>query len=661
MQNQATSGPKLVLETPKPRRSILKWLTILGGTASVCAATWAWQNGLRPSMDYFAKPIQFRLVEVDRGDIVQVVLENGSLESASDSTVKCRVEALIGMVGGTTGNGTGNSTGGSGGRSGSGGGGTSGRTGGSQGGQAAATTTTTTATTKSNSARTGSGASKVKTSGSSSKSGSSTGSSSGASGGGTSSSTATASTASSTGTATMSTKPVIRSFSYMVTPHIPLKGAAVTKNTTEATKSASMGNGGGRGGRGGGNMMEEKPGSTRILTIIPEGTRVKKGQVVCELDSSTFRDELKAQKIRHLQASAWVDQAASILEVSKIALREYRDGIFPQDVQLIRQYIQTCQIEKDMAVRNANWSNDMLKKGLRARSQVIADELAVQQTSIALDEARGMLLRLEKFTGPKILKSLEAKVAAVLTDKLAQDASLSLETERLRRLEKNIANCTLRAPDDGVVVYVNQTNGWGRVEQPIEQGVTVRQDQPIFQLPDPRRLRVKVRINETKVAMVKSGQECQIVIDAFPERKLRGKVLDVTAIATPVNGPFSDVRVYFAYVAIEDGFDDLRPGLSAEVSFLSDQRRQVERVPLSAVRSVGDESFVAVPDRSKAARREAPYRWQKVELGLSGPDFVEVISGVHQGDRVIADALSLEAPASTVGAVSSSPIASLTP
>ena len=77
-------------------------------------------------------------------------------------------------------------------------------------------------------------------------------------------------------------------------------------------------------------------------------------------------------------ASAWVEQAASILEVSKIALREYRDGIYPQDVQLIRQYIQTCQIEYDIAARNAKWSNDMLKKGLRARSQVIADELSVQ-------------------------------------------------------------------------------------------------------------------------------------------------------------------------------------------------------------------------------------------------------------------------------------------
>lgn len=408
-------------------------------------------------------------------------------------------------------------------------------------------------------------------------------------------------------------------------------------------------------------LDQEKPGSTRIISILREGTKVKKGDVVCELDASAFRDELKAQKIRHLQAKSWVEQAAAILEVNKITLREYRDGIYPQDLQLIRQYIQTCQIERDIADRNFKWSNEMMQKGLRARSQVIADQLNVQQAEIALAEAKGMLLRLEKFTGPKLVKSLEAKLASILTDKLAQDESFALETERLHRLEKNLAACTLRAPDDGVVVYVNQTNGWGRVESAIEEGVTVRQDQPIFQLPDPRRLRVKARINETKVAQIRPGQDCQIVIDAFPDRKLRGKVTDVTAIATPINGPFSDVRVYFALVSIDEGFDDLRPGLSAEVNFLSDQRKQVDRVPLAAIREVDGESFVAIPDRSSAAKPQAPYRWQKVELGLSGPDYVEVLSGVRKGDRVVADALALAPPEPSASPVPSAPVASLSP
>ena len=192
-------------------------------------------------------------------------------------------------------------------------------------------------------------------------------------------------------------------------------------------------------------------------------------------------------------------------------------------------------------------------------------ELAFEQANIALCEAKGMLDRLVNQTGPKIIKSLEANVRAIQSDKLTQDASFSLEDQRLKRIKKNIENCIVRAPGDGIVVYVNQADRWGTVTAPIDEGVTLRQDQPIFSLPDPKHMRVKARVNESKVTMIHTGQRVMISVDAFPERPLRGTVGEVTAISTPLNA--SDVRVYYANVEIDEGFDDLRPGLSAEVTF----------------------------------------------------------------------------------------------
>ena len=117
-----------------------------------------------------------------------------------------------------------------------------------------------------------------------------------------------------------------------------------------------------------------------------------------------------------------------------------------------------------------------------------------------------MLNRLEKYTGPKIIKSLEAKVKAIEADKKTQEAAFQLERQRRDRLQRNIDHCSLRAPDDGLLVYINQANRWGMVEQAIDQGLTVREGQPIFQLPDPKHMRVKTRINETKLAQIKTGQ-----------------------------------------------------------------------------------------------------------------------------------------------------------
>lgn len=306
-------------------------------------------------------------------------------------------------------------------------------------------------------------------------------------------------------------------------------------------------------------MDEEKPGSTRIVDIVPEGTRVNAGDVVATLDGSAYQDEEQAQLIRYLQAKSYVEQANAILEVNQITLKEYRDGIYPQDVQLVRNYIQTCQLEKDRLTRTVKWSRDMHEKGFRTQFQVHGDELALERAVIALGEANGILERLIKQTGPKIIKSLEANVRAVQSDKLTQDAAFSLEDQRLKRIRRNIENCTVRAPGSGIVVYANDANRWGQVTAPIDQGVTLRQDQPIFRLPDPLNMRVKARINESKVTMIHSGQAAQIVIDAYPGRPLRGTVGEVTAISTPLNA--SDVRVYYANVSIDKGFENLRPGL----------------------------------------------------------------------------------------------------
>ena len=136
------------------------------------------------------------------------------------------------------------------------------------------------------------------------------------------------------------------------------------------------GRGGGRRGGGGGGGMggtDEKPGSTRILEILPEGTRVKSGDVVAKLDGAAYEDEGQAQEIRYLQAKSYVEQANSLLEVAEITLKEYRDGIYPQDLQLVRDYIETCQLEKNRLERNLEWSVGMQQKNLRTSNQVQGD------------------------------------------------------------------------------------------------------------------------------------------------------------------------------------------------------------------------------------------------------------------------------------------------
>ena len=163
--------------------------------------------------------------------------------------------------------------------------------------------------------------------------------------------------------------------------------------------------------------MQDKPGATYIVEILPEGTPVKKGDVVCRLDKASFEDELKSQQIRYIQAKAVVDQVNSMLEVNKMTLREYREGTLPLDIQTLKSYRETCKVATKQSKEALEWGRVMSKKKLRTPAQLSADESQFNQAVIIEAEAELMEKRLINFTSLKNIR-LEAKIEANRADLL---------------------------------------------------------------------------------------------------------------------------------------------------------------------------------------------------------------------------------------------------
>ena len=282
-------------------------------------------------------------------------------------------------------------------------------------------------------------------------------------------------------------------------------------------------------------------------------------------------------------------------------------------------------------------------KGFRAAEQYKADLGDRNRSDLGLKEARGMEVRLVKFTGPRLIKSLEAKLKAIRADMLAQEAAFGVEDDRLRRLTKMVENCTIRAPSEGILVYANQSNPWsGQIQVQIQEGATVREGQTLFDLPDPKHMRVKVKINESKMSSIRPGQRAEIKVDAFPGKVLAGTVNEITPIPAPL-GRFSDVRVYFANVDLDgSGFEGLLPGLTAEVTFLVDSTPKAVRVPIQSVRWVGDRPYAAVAAR---LGQETRWDWRPIKLGRINEAYGEVLQGLAPGEKVVARPEDLPLPA----------------
>jgi HlyD family secretion protein len=568
---------------------------------------WALSVAFRAAPFWSSSPAAPETVEVDRGDVAEVVVEYGSIESSDQDVVRCQVESFLGLPGRAP--------------------------------AASAQSRPSPATRPRIAAKVVSPATeptgrvtisallKVKARGAESQGTTQSGGTGAVTaskpGGSTPAEKSAAASSSSNATAVASDsslaakRPRIRSFDYSVEPHIPLRSTLPDQGAIATTPA---------------------PPPT-ILSILPEGSRVKAGDVVCELDSSAYRDALPVQQIRSVQAGAWVEQAKFMLEANEIALREYADGILPQDTELVRNYIRICETEKEHADQNLAWSRAAHAKGFRTGSQVEADAATVQQAGFTVLDAECMLRRLVNYTAKRIVKARRAKIEAIHADLLSLESSLQLETVRLKRIKTMIANCTMRAPRDGIVVHANRVNGWGTVEMQIRDGLAVHQSQPIFRLLDPRHLQVRATINETQVARVRSGQAVLIHLEAYPDRPLWGTVAEITPVSSLTKGPFSDVHSFYATVRIESGgFNELRSGLTAELEFLVASRHQVPRVPLEATRSFGDRTFAAIASTTP----DGPdWEWRPIALGATDTAFAEVVAGLKPGDRVIAHSESL--------------------
>lgn len=640
LDRQTTPSQPVLDLTGLRSRGSWRTVAVLIGALAVPVALWSQRERFLKWIP--EKKIQLDLVEVDTGEIPVVVIENGSIESADNATVKCKVEALVGLIGGAAG-GTG-AQGGNAAAAGTAGAGTTGavstvasaktNSGAAAKKPAASTQTTSTSSTSVSQAKVTTGPvappTALPAAGATSATAVSAASTSSDS---VSAPTTTVASPALSSSKTAPAPPPIQSFTYSVVPYVPLRPVSTAQvQTVQQAPPPPPPTGGRR------QQEAEKPGSTRILWILDEGSKVKKGDVVCELDSSSFRDQRDAQKIKVIEAENFVKQAKNFLRINDLELDRYSKGVFEQDKKLLTSYISLCEATVERSRLTYEWSQKAFEDNLRPRAQMMADKLKYERDANALLEAKLQYERLVKHSGPKHIRELQAKRQAILVDRLALEGAYQLEKNKLDRLQRNIDACRIAAPRDGIVVYANQVNGWGRTEVQIQDGTIVREGMPIFNVPDPTRMRVKATINETKMTVIKPGMKAVVHVDAFPDLPLRGTVAEITPIPALGKGPLSDVKVYFAMIDLREQNSDLRPGMSASIVFEVASVSKTTRIPVNSVRWVGKIPLVARPNG------QGGYVWKTIKLGRMNAAYAEVTAGLEAGEKIVGDPAILPPP-----------------
>jgi RND family efflux transporter MFP subunit len=381
-------------------------------------------------------------------------------------------------------------------------------------------------------------------------------------------------------------------------------------------------------------VVNQVEGQSTILFIKPDGSMVKKGELVCELNSATLRDNLTNQVITVRQAEADLDNAVKTREVAEFALQEYLGGTYPQAMEDAQIALKLAQSNLAQAVVRFEWSSRMAAKGFVPRSQNIADRDSKRNCEIALQSARTQIQVLSTYTRQKTMTELRAAIEKARSDEMAKRATLGLEQTKQKKFETQIAKCRMVAPADGMITIANDDMMRpGNSQTMVEEGATVRERQVLLRLPDPAHMRVNTKIDESLVSRVVPGERARIRIDAFPGRLFEGSVERVQRMADPPQPPLFETRVYTSMVAIDDPPPSIRPGMTAKVEILIRQT-DVLAVPVQSVLHARDKSFVFVAAPGGPVRHE-------VTLGTSNDELIEVADGLGEGYEVALNPLDL--------------------
>ena len=335
------------------------------------------------------------------------------------------------------------------------------------------------------------------------------------------------------------------------------------------------------------NMQQaEVYNGVKITTIVPEGTVVKEGDVVAELDRSPVASKLADVTLALTKAEAVHEQAMldSMLNLSKA-----------------REEMRTMELtmeEKRIGKEQAKFESPSVKRQA---------EIDLEKATRALAQAK-----LDYATRTEQAKAKMREVGA----------DFDRQKNRLKIVQDVMANFTVRAPADGMVIYVKE---WSGKKKAVGSQVSPW-DPTIATLPDMTQMESITYVNEIDVRKVAKGQPVTITLDADPTKKLKGTVVAVANVGE--QRPNADAKVFEVKVTVEQADTTLRPGMTTGNGVQTFLQKDALFVPLEAVVSDSGMSYVYRRSGSRIVK-------QQVLTGAINDNEVIIVRGLAENDRVL--------------------------
>ena len=234
-----------------------------------------------------------------------------------------------------------------------------------------------------------------------------------------------------------------------------------------------------------------------------------------------------------------------------------------------------------------------------------------------------------KYNRMSYLESIGAKSKSDL-----EDAEYNYDTAQstLEEANSDASETIITAPISGVVVGEPKTAGTMAVQGSDNPTVIMR-------IADLSKKQIKAKVDETDIGNIRIGQEATFTVDAFTDKKFTARVSKIsqtdvtnswdTSSSTSSASSSTSVIYYYVTLDVDDPENLLLPAMTARVVINTADRNDALVVPLSTLKTDSAGSYVLV------LQEDGTQETRYVETGIYSDEYVEILGGLSEGERVV--------------------------
>ena len=324
----------------------------------------------------------------------------------------------------------------------------------------------------------------------------------------------------------------------------------------------------------------------QIKDLVAEGTIVKKGDYVAQLDQTTIKQSIQSTADAFQRVTASFNDAKLDSAVSLSAVRDELE-----------------QLEFDLRYKKIDVE------------QAVYDSPANQRKSQIAYDRTVRLLDSKKRNYKMRQKELRIRCARM-------ERQYNETKEKYEKYQQALIATTINSPDDGMIIYVRK---WGNRKTKTGDYVSFH-DPAIASLPDLSSLVSETYVEEIYISKIHIGDSVRVYVDALKNKEVSAYISNISNIGQDMQG--FDANVFKVFIRLNGDISKLKPSMTTNNEIIIQREENVLVIPLPCLFTDDHKPYVYLNEGGKIIRR-------KVETGGKNDKIIIIKSGIKENDKIL--------------------------